>query len=391
MLFTFTSCFPSHELNETAIVQAIGVDWSKDGFELTMQIFAPKGSGATTAIDTSNNNANIVSAKGETISEALNNATALQGEYIFTGQNRLLIIGEELAKRGVTDIFSYFDRNHLTRQNIEVLVSIGKAKDIISANIDQGILAAETIEKTVENCQINGFIAKCPYYVFSRNMFLYNGSVVVPVIEKSGGQEQKPKEKGSTSGDPAVSEEIQSVEVIKVEKTAVFTDYKLVDILDKDSSKGIVFLSDEIKKTMILAEDKEGNKGTVNIYHCDTKLVPHFKGDQIIFELKIKAKASIDEVLLPKEDYVAIDEIQEFARSAEDMIAKNCNTAFERAVKRNKSNILYLGDLVHKANPELWKVIQESFPKELDKLNFTTNIKLDITRLSIEANKSKDK
>ena len=119
-----------------------------DGYEVTMQIYAPKGGGSTTAIDTSNNNANIVSAKGKTkFQNAMIHATALQGEYIFAGHNRLLILGEEFAKQGVENVFSYFDRNHLTRQNIDVLVSKGKAKDIVALNIDQGILAAETLEK----------------------------------------------------------------------------------------------------------------------------------------------------------------------------------------------------------------------------------------------------
>lgn len=391
MIFSLTSCFPSHELKETAIVQAIAVDMTDEGYEVTLQFYAPKGSGATTAIDTSNNNANVVVAKGKTITEAIDQATAIQGEYIFTGNNRLLIIGERFAKEGVESLFSYFDRNHLTTQNIDVLVAEGSAKEVVSVNIDQGILAAEMLEKIVENCEENGMILRCPYYMFSQNMFQYQGSSVVPVIEKTGGQEEQSEDKGTESGDASVSESIQSVDVVKIEKTAVFKDYKLADIVDKDCSQGLAFLSNTVREATIVAEDTKGRLSSINLYSCDAKLKPEFQNNQITFVLRIKSKASIDEVLLPAGEYAGLDELELFAQSAEKLIADECTRAFNRIVKEDQSNVLYLGDLIHKNNPKLWTAIQNDFPDHLEKLNFRTEVDVDITRLSIEANQAQNK
>lgn len=402
MSLSLTSCFESHQLNETAIVQAIAVDLAENGqYEVTMQIYAPKGGGSTTAIDTSNNNSNIVSAKGKTISEAMIHATALQGEYIFAGHNRLLILGEEFAKQGVENVFSYFDRNHLTRQNIDVLVSKGKAKDIVALNIDQGILAAETLEKTVENCETNGYITRAPYYQFSRDMFLYYGCAAVPVIEKiekpeqsqpeqKGGEQSQGKD-GEESGrqeDAATDTPIDSVDVVKVEKTAVFKDYKLIDTLDQEQSRGVTFLSDSIKNTTLVAQDSEGHYASVHIYECDSKLSPKFDGDQITFVLKVRAKASIDEVLLPRGETTGAEDLEEFADSAEQSIAADCTGAFNRAVKTDGSHLFSLGDMIHKKNPELWKQISEDFSDHLSELSFKTDVEIEITRLSIEANQS---
>lgn len=388
---SMTSCIPGHELNETAIVQAVGIDWAEDGYEITMQIYAPKGGGATTAIDTSNNNANILTAKGRTIGEAMNNATALQGEFILTGHNRLLIFGETLAREGVESLFSYFDRNHLTRQSIDVLVAKGDARDILSANIDQGILAAETLERVVENCELNGFIARNPYYLFSRDMYLYEGSSAVPVIElvnpggSSGPGESSQPESGPSS---SPEEEIQTIDVVQVEKTAVFRDYRMVDILEKEESQGYVFLSNNIDSTTLVAEDDDGRLASVNIYDCSSDLKPEFSGEEITFRLTVRAKASIDEVLLPKGENVGLEQLESFSESAEREISGRCTDAFQQAIREDRCNLLYLEDLVHKKNPELWKQIGDGFSDSLQNLKLETDVSVEITRLSVEANQN---
>jgi len=41
-LFCMTSCVDSEQLKEIAVVQAIGIDYDKDEFQLTLQIYSPK-------------------------------------------------------------------------------------------------------------------------------------------------------------------------------------------------------------------------------------------------------------------------------------------------------------------------------------------------------------
>ena len=80
-----------------------------------------------------------------------------------------------------------------------------------------------------------------------------------------------------------------------------------------------------------------------------------------------------------------------FAQSAERLIADECTRAFNRVIKEDQSNVLYLGDLIHKNNPKLWTAIQNDFPAHLEKLHFRTEVDVDITRLSIEANQAQNK
>ena len=55
-LLLLTGCIQGVQTSELALVEAVGIDRTEDGqLQLTLQIFAPRGSGSATAIDSSKN------------------------------------------------------------------------------------------------------------------------------------------------------------------------------------------------------------------------------------------------------------------------------------------------------------------------------------------------
>ena len=111
LLFLCSGCIPSVELNERAIVQAIGVDTVKGGYRVSLQIFSPGGGDGPTEINAGQQNAKMITAEGKTISDAIQQATLEQGRQIFYGHNRLLVIGESTVKKGISDILPFFNLN----------------------------------------------------------------------------------------------------------------------------------------------------------------------------------------------------------------------------------------------------------------------------------------
>jgi spore germination protein KC len=384
---SFTSCIPSRQLNETAIVQAIGIDQLDNGdYELTLQIYSPKGPGANTGIDSSKNNANVLSVTGKTISEALDNAVVVQGEGIFTGQNRLLIIGETLAKNGVQQILSYFDRSRLTRQNIEVLVAKGNAKDIVSVNIEQGILAAETIEKMVENGEKNSYLCRTPYYLFTKSLYLYQGCAVVPIVELSEEQKNDTQSTGESQSGGDSEKQIESVDQVEVKETAIFRDYCMVDVFDTQLSQGLAYLNGGGEKSVVIAQNTDGWIASISLKIEKSKLVPQIEDDNITFCFSLQAEGEIDEIILPEGESVGYPQLHEFEEKCQEVISNQCKNAFVRAIYQDKSDILYLGDLVMKEDKELWKLIEDDFYDNLDQIEFKTDISVEIKQIGMEAN-----
>lgn len=380
ILFSFTSCIQGHQLNETAIVQAIGIDWAEDQFEVTLQIYSPKGAGASTAIDTSKNNSSTITSSGKTLASAIRNATLSQGKKIFTGHNRIIIIGKSMAQQGIESLFSYFNRNALTLQNVQVLLAEETAKQIITANIDQGILAAETIQKMVDNSHENGFVYLSPYYLFSKNMIFHNGCGAVPIISLV-----PEKESSSQSGEEnSTSAKIPEVTHLNMDKTAVFQDFKLAGTLDQNETRGLLFLSNQIKKTIFVTEEPNTGTCSIDVYQCKTKLTTDFEDGNLTFTLKVDARASLDEILTSNTKFSKENSIHYLEEACKKIIEEETKSAFETTVNQYHSDVFSLSDLILKEDSDLWKELEDDFYKNMPPMNLNTQIDFVIDRTGME-------
>ena len=93
LLLPLTGCMHAIRLKDRAIVQAVGIDWKDERYQLTFQYFVPEGSGGQTAFDASKLNNNIIRSSGSTITEAVSQAGRDQGRQLFFGSNRIVEIG----------------------------------------------------------------------------------------------------------------------------------------------------------------------------------------------------------------------------------------------------------------------------------------------------------
>lgn len=55
-----------------------------------------------------------------------------QGQEIFWGHTKLIIIGEQIAKDGIESVMAYFNADAQSRPNIDVLIADGEAGEVLS-------------------------------------------------------------------------------------------------------------------------------------------------------------------------------------------------------------------------------------------------------------------
>lgn len=98
VIFILTGCWSRRELNDLAIALAMGVDSSGDQFKVSAQIVNP---GEVTSVKGGGGNSSIAtySSSGETIFEAIRKMTTKSPRKIYFSHTRLVVIGEELAKK----------------------------------------------------------------------------------------------------------------------------------------------------------------------------------------------------------------------------------------------------------------------------------------------------
>lgn len=387
--FFFCGCFQARQLNERLLVQAVGIDWVDGQYLLTLQAFAPaaEGGGSLTA---SSQNAKLLQSHGETIAQALQNATQIQGKEIFLGHSRILVIGEALAKRGVDFPLTYFASSASARHNLSVAVAVSKAADILSCKINQGILPGETLEKILENSKENGMLENILLFEFLASLENKHDSAILPVLKlaKSKGEESSKagKDEKQQGEEQAKEDKLEAISEVSAVGMAIFSDSRMVGILEGGMSQGLMWLRDSLKQTTLTVQSEDYSTASVHVYKSKSSLIPNYSGkngDKISFSLEVECEATIGETQLRKNKTASLEATQRVQSKCEELIEKECNNAFSYAVTQKKSDIFNLGNIVWKDNAKLFKTMRDEWPKELPEIELSVKPKVTINRFGL--------
>ncbi|GAA3334281.1 hypothetical protein GCM10020331_101630 [Ectobacillus funiculus] len=107
-----TGCWSRHEVNDVAIVLGVALDKAKNGnLLLSLQIAVPKASGGAngSAQGSDHTKINHDGFRKRTIHpRSLSNYSGEKSRGRFFAHDRVIIVGEELARDGVSPILDFF-------------------------------------------------------------------------------------------------------------------------------------------------------------------------------------------------------------------------------------------------------------------------------------------
>ncbi len=118
-LTLLAGCWDKKELNDLAIAVGLAIDKSEGGYKLSTQIVNPSevspqanSSGITPVT--------VRSKQGKTMYEAIRRLSLTNSRRIYTSHLRLLVISEEVAKEGITEVLDYLSRDKDFRANDQI-------------------------------------------------------------------------------------------------------------------------------------------------------------------------------------------------------------------------------------------------------------------------------
>ena len=370
-----SGCIKIVNLQDRAIVQGVGVDYEDGQYLVTMQIFSSDGSGGQTIIDSSKQNAKVITCLGKTISEAVEDTAISQGKEFFLGHNRLVILGEGARKLPLSESLSYFINTMDSRADVNVLLAENTASEVLNADINQGILPALTIEKTVQNADDSGKISEVLLIDVLRSLATEHQSALIPVIAVAGGED-------AAHG----MDESKKLKNIELTGMAVFSDGFYQGTLDESETRGMMFLRDEIQKTVYSVFNEDFKEISVELYRSNTKIVPHIERDDLQFTVKINADGMVQEKVLEAGKRFDEESLKRVEAAIQNQIRSECEAAFQKAVLEYKSDVFYLGDMVWRDQPELWKTLQDQWKENAGKIKLNYEITVDIDRTGLQEN-----
>ena len=333
------SLFPSHyELGQLLVVNAIGVDASEDGSIIVTLAYSSAEENGSTA---------LLSAAGSSLSSAMNTASSYAGRNIFLGHVRIIIVGNELAASGLTDMFDFFMRNYETRASIYVVTSAGKASDVLSVSPSSGtdvVDELETLLKSLSDNSLSYSVSMGDMIADFFNPLRYSATPLVESVKNSDGK-------------PAVNVLLGS---------AVYRENKMLFAVTGSEAVLLTLLRNdsEVFTTVCVADD--GTKYSVKISGASTKYNFEEGNGRLNVLTDVSLHVSVIECSSGIFGIGALEDISGFLDDYfEEQIRNFLETYRDRGV-----DIVHTEDTLKRFHPSLYKNYGD-----VSQMNFRVNVR----------------
>lgn len=364
-----SGCAAKQEIEKLAIVVASGFDRTPDGkYVVSLQILRTqkqptagmkgKESSQQPPVDVV-----IFSSKGDSIFDAINNISTELGKKPLFAHDKLILVGEEFARAGVSTLIDSALRGRDTRPNIPVFVTKGKASDIIKATTFEEAIPANAIENIMTRQLAMGFAPVVSKIDFNNALASKTASPIMGVVTLQ-------KDADAISG-----------EIFKMEGTAVFRRDKLIGYMNKRETRGMQWINGKVQTGDIIIPSPDKGKITLEIIRSSTNVKPVIKGNRLVMQVTVNEEGNIREMtgkLNPMKDPKIMDQLEKLQNEA---IKKEIEMALTVTQKKYKADVFNFGDKIYKTYPQLWKKVENNWDKIFPYLDIEVKVNSHLRRI----------
>ncbi|MGG6314185.1 Ger(x)C family spore germination protein [Paenibacillus macerans] len=362
MLLPITGCWDAIELNRRAVVAGIGIDEmpGKERYLVSFQIIiadeisGKAGRGATPV--------SIYSARGRSVMEAVRRLSRKVPRLVSTAHTRVVVISEELAREGISDIVDFLDRDSDIRLTAKIyIVKKGiMAKDVTSALSPIGKITAYALAQKAE-MTAGEYGANYSVEVDDviRGMLVPNGGPTINGIEMQPDETDEARRKSNL-------EKADSVGLITVSNMAVFKGDQLKDWLNEEESQGLVWIKNKLKNTSIIINPDGDGDITLDVRRNKTSTKVKFKdAEHPVIQFNVTAQLSVRE-MDSKIDLRDPQALHGLEGQVNEEIIRKMKSAVKKAQSLN-SDIFGFGEAIKRQNPKAWTQLEgkwaDMFPR----------------------------
>jgi len=353
-----SGCFNYSELNDYAIATGMAIDKINNGYEVSFLISnLPKSNNTSGGKDY---RTVVYSGTGKTILEAVKQVGLISPKELYIGHLSVLIISDSVAKDGINPVLEFLLQEPRSKKNFQVAISkSNKAKDILSITSPLTDFPSQNLAtnlKTTSNLQgsVNATDFNTVLYKLINNGIdlTLNGFYIVGDI-KSGA-----KNSNMETNKPNA--------YIKLAPLSIFKDDKLVGWANKNESKGINIINNNIKELYLNIKCDTGYV-VVNTENIETKKYIDKNGN---ITINTNGKASINEINC-NIDLTNQKNINKLEKKVESKIKKLELEAIKLSKKYN-SDLFGIGLIYYGKYPKKYKNIS-SFNEFYNTTKFKIN------------------
>lgn len=366
-LVLLSGCWSRRELNELAIILGMGIEKSGNQYLISVQVVDPKevatqkgGSGSAPVI--------LYTATGDTLSEAIRKV--MTPRVLYPAHLRVLVIGEELAREGITEPLDLFSRARQVRPDFFVLVARGqKAEDILKVLTPLEKLPSNSIMRMLERLEITW----APTI----------GVTLDELLSDLSSEGKNPAIGGiRVRGDKEIASEKANIEkanpyaLLQLSGIAAFDrSGKLVGWLSEEESKGLNYILGNVQQTLGIVPCPEGGKMALRSVRAESKIKGHVEKGKPRIDVEVQVESDIEEVLCSI-DIMRTESIAQLEKIAEKNLQELMEASIRKAQKSYRSDIFGFGEAINRADPVYWEERKSDWNQIFPQL--TVNVKTDV-------------
>ncbi|GEM_PF-167917 len=345
LILNLCGCWSRRELNTLGIVLGTGLDVGNlpDTLEMTAQVvkageIKSGSSSSEGGVSTEKAYVNIQNTDKSVLS-LLRGITHISNRRLYFPHNQVLIFSSDLARQDLTEGLDAFIRDYEARMNVYILVSRGRASEILEEEPELEKIPAVHIADMMENTQqASSETAIVTLRDFAIATLSGSTAPVAPMVELF---------------------EADGKKKARLEGTAVFKRGKMVGELDKTQTHGLMFVTGHAKSGVITVDTKWGQV-VLEIVHSKSSLKPVKTEDGTIrMELKINEDGFIQSNETT-ENMSRLESVEMLKELEREKIRSDIESVLYQA-RALSADVFGFGEAIRREYPDDWEKMKENW------------------------------
>jgi spore germination protein KC len=301
------------------------------------------------------------SAYGQTLDEAMLKFSARAPRYLYLDHSRIVIFGEALARKGVSEAIDFLVRSRATRLRNFILIFKGNEAGLLTAKPEfEADLARELFAILEASVREGDYFHPNDLNIVAQDILTTGQDPWAPVIEIFT---------------PAHGNQENTGQAVSIKGTALFKADKLAGFLNEEETQSFLMLK-RLANTGIYFLDINGEKVSYKYEQAKVKRKLTLENSKVNVDYDITLQGLIEEVHFYTE--LTEDEIDKL----EKMLANKAQNSLAKVIDRCHelgSDALGIGRFIHAKEPKIWSQYGKDWAKIYPEMNINVKVNVKIT------------
>lgn len=372
----FTGCWDRREIDQMTFVTMVGVDKKENGdVKLTIQIPTTatlQAAGGGEGGGSQESPIIILDSTGRTIFDAIRNAASFSIPVLFWAHIKVIVFSQEVAREGISKYMDFFARDSELRGTPWVVITPGKAENIVKAESRFTEIPADYVEGLIEGVGRVAVSTQINVESFLERIISPDGNQpFAPRITIRKEQQEEAQQQaqagsgGGGSGGGNGGGGRPPKKDFLLEGTAVFKQDKMLGWLNREETRGLLWLQGEMHNALIIVKCPNCNGLVVEeIVKANTKVDIKRNNNEVTFLVKIRQEGNIGEQTC-SHDFTQPSQVKILEQEINKEIEKQAAMALKKLQDEYNSDIVGFGGALERKYPKIWQNTdwEKEFPK----------------------------